>query len=371
MATDQQTKRVVVLGAGVIGLSAALHLARKGYAVHVIARDLPQDLTSQTFASPWAGANITPFLSKEEGPREASWEEKTYKEMSKLLPSGLAIALKGTRRFEENEKALLGEWFKDVLPNYKRLPSSECPPGSVGIQYDTLSVNAPRYCQHLAKEILSLGGTISRQTVFSLDQAFASLPPATVLINATGLGAKSIAGIEDPLVQAIRGQTILVKSSCMRCTMDSSDHSVPAYIIPRPGGEVILGGCYMPDSWDLSVDPELAQRILKQCFKLDPSISQDGTIEGIEVIRHNVGLRPSRKGGPRVEAERVRLPVRSKLALGSQKKLEKKAAGREVTVVHAYGFGPAGYQQSIGVAHAVVDLVEQHFARYGESRAKL
>jgi D-amino-acid oxidase len=116
--------------------------------------------------------------------------------------------------------------------------------------------------------------------------------------------------------------------------MDSSDHDVPAYIIPRPGGEAILGGCYGIGSWDLSIDAQLAQRILKHCFKLDPRISHDGTLEGIEVIRHNVGLRPAREGGPRVEKQRITLPTSSPIALGKGKKTGGK---REVSIVHAYG----------------------------------
>lgn len=38
----------------VLGLTSALELRKKGYTVTVLARDLPSDLTSQSFASPWA-----------------------------------------------------------------------------------------------------------------------------------------------------------------------------------------------------------------------------------------------------------------------------------------------------------------------------
>jgi hypothetical protein len=61
----------------VIGLTCALSLVEKGFAVHIVARGLPEDTDSQNFASPWAGANICPFKSKEEGPREAKWETAT------------------------------------------------------------------------------------------------------------------------------------------------------------------------------------------------------------------------------------------------------------------------------------------------------
>lgn len=90
--------------------------------------------------------------------------------------------------------------------------------------------------------------------------------------------------------------------------------------------------------WDTSFRPELAKDILTRCLAIDPSISSDGTLAGIRILRHNVGLRPSRKGGARLE-------------------LEKRLEGPPI--IHAYGFGMAGFQQSWGVAEDVLTLVEQ------------
>lgn len=58
----------------VIGLTAALLLARRGYAVEVVARNLPGDSLDQDWASPWAGANWNPFGSEA---RVAKWEAET------------------------------------------------------------------------------------------------------------------------------------------------------------------------------------------------------------------------------------------------------------------------------------------------------
>lgn len=50
---------VVVLGAGVIGLTVAHVLTEDpGFKVTIVARDLPEDLTSTGFASPWAVRNL-------------------------------------------------------------------------------------------------------------------------------------------------------------------------------------------------------------------------------------------------------------------------------------------------------------------------
>lgn len=53
--TTAPLTEVVVLGAGVIGLTAAHVLSQNPrYRIRVVARDMPDDLDSQAFASPWA-----------------------------------------------------------------------------------------------------------------------------------------------------------------------------------------------------------------------------------------------------------------------------------------------------------------------------
>ncbi|GAA5824410.1 hypothetical protein JCM5353_005027 [Sporobolomyces roseus] len=358
--TTQSTNRVVILGAGVIGLTIATSLVDQGYTVHIIARDLPEDTDSQQFASPWAGANWCPFKSKQDGPREAKWETETFKKLSQLIPSGIAIPLKRTRRFATKESDLLGHWYKSVVPNYRILDPSECPPNcQYGVEFDTLSVNAPKYCQYLANNLRSKGVVIERRFVRSIEEAFETFGGVDLIVNASGLGAKSIAGVEDEEVEPIRGQTVLIKSDCVTCTMDSSDPNSSAYIIPRPGGEVICGGCYGVGEWDLSTSPSIATRILSHCLRLDPSISSDGTLSGIQILRHNVGLRPSRSSGPRVEKESIELGRGgdSRIRVSGNGNGKKRKVGG--TVVHAYGVGPAGYQQSWGIAKDVTELVEE------------
>lgn len=263
-----------------------------------------------------------------------------------------------------------------IVSQYTKLAPSACPPNSAGVEFETLSVNAPKYIVWLADQVKSLGSTIERRTLASVDEAFNVAPGVKVVINATGLGAKSLGGVQDSLVIPIRGQTVLIKTDVKDCTMDSSDPSSPAYIIPRPGGEAVCGGSYGLGNWDLSVDPELAKRILTRCLQLDPRISRTGDVSGIEVLRHNVGLRPSRTGGPRVDAERVTLPTYSlnpfsrtaAASVDHSSPAASSASRRTGTIVNAYGVGPAGYQVSWGVAKEVLGLVEQAMARDQNSK---
>ncbi|KAI5476625.1 D-amino-acid oxidase [Pseudohyphozyma bogoriensis] len=259
--------RVVVLGGGVIGLTSALVLARNGYKVHLVARDMPGDKDSQGFASPWAGANWCPFGKVH---RICEWEKETFS---------------GAQGELDTFTVPIAVLTVIATFQYTRLPQSECPPNSVGVKFDTLSINSPVYILWLKSLLEELGVTFERRQIASLDAAFACFGGVGCVVNATGLGAKSLIGVLDQNVQPIRGQTVLIKSATTQCWMDFHDDKAPAYIIPRPGGEAICGGCFEVDDYNTQVDFGLAENILQRCLALDPSISTDGTIAGIEILK--------------------------------------------------------------------------------------
>jgi D-amino-acid oxidase len=103
-----------------------------------------------------------------------------------------------------------------------------------------------------------------------------------------------------------------------------------------------LGGTYLLHSYSSLPDLKEAERIMRQCYELDPLLAGPNgkSWRDIKVVSHGVGLRPAREGGARVELERRVIgeyegdkgclvpPVQGK--------------GREVGVVHAYGLGAAG-----------------------------
>lgn len=131
-----------------------------------------------------------------------------------------------------------------------------------------------------------------------------------------------------------------------------------------------------------SPDPATARGILERCLHYCPELAEGSvggtpSIADVKILRHNVGLRPSRTGGARVEKEIVKLP--SSLGQEGWKDMVPVASGisgglsvpdvdsrqpvgvevKEFKVVHAYGVGPAGYQQSWGVAQDVKELVKE------------
>jgi len=53
---------IIVIGAGVIGLSTAIQLQERGYRVTILAECIPGDPKSIRYTSPWAVSHITGTL---------------------------------------------------------------------------------------------------------------------------------------------------------------------------------------------------------------------------------------------------------------------------------------------------------------------
>lgn len=182
-----------------------------------------------------------------------------------------------------------------------------------GVSFSTFAVNVPRYLRHLLASVLTLGGkTISlrlptdRGLAAALEgvQDLLSGSRIHAYVDATGIGAKALVGDEN--VEALRGQTVLVKGEAKRITtrLGRDKNNIRA-IIPRPGsGTTIVGVSREPGVWDTTVDEATTRRLLRGGTELAPELlGADGEFEVVSV---GVGLRPARKGGPRVEVEVLR-----------------------------------------------------------------
>lgn len=208
------------------------------------------------------------------------------------------------------------------------------------------SINVPRYLLNLQEKAKGLGVKVIKArlpTDSGLDKSLAvaestaradGRPEADCFLNATGLGAAKLCG--DQSMYPIRGQTVLVRGEATATRTREGD-GYTAYCIPRPGsGTTILGGTKEKDNWSEEPDPETTRKILERNSYMVPELLT-GRDEGFEVISVQCGLRPGRKGGPRMEKEVV--------------------GGKRV--VHAYGHASGGYQNSVGSARLVVQLVTE------------
>lgn len=360
----------------VLGLSIASELVSQGLKVAMAARDLPEDVLSTQFASPWAvspssslsdadaewqGANWA-FLAVTEGDRRR--DATTFRRFAQLAKDHPDIFRRAETKYVWNKPGYQEAENSNVVfnvslafsslyesPNaqFHKLTKEELVPGfKDGFGFETYTLNPVRYLDLLGSQLREAGVPIVRKTVSSLDEAYSLFGGVSLVINATGLGSRSLIGVEDSQVYPVRGQTVTVRAPGVTGVFGNKnpkeDPTEAVYTIPRPGPEehVTLGGCNIPENWSTQPDLATARRILQQNFEICPALANGGkSWEDIEVVSHNVGLRPSRKGGIRLELEERTIGQGNNEDLIPR--VGREGRGRKVGCVHAYGIGGAGY----------------------------
>jgi D-amino-acid oxidase len=297
-------ERVVVVGAGVVGLSCALRLLEAGHRVDVLARDLPLETTSSVAAALWY-----PYLALPQD-KVAAWGGSTYAEFARLAGEG-AEGVTMRRGTELLLEPTADPWWIDAVPALDRVPPR--PPYADAWSFVAPVVDMPRYLRWLGQRVDDAGGTVTRM-------ALPCLPDAPLVVNCSGLGSRVLAG--DPTTTPVRGQVVMVEQWGLDEWWLAEDG--PTYVIPRTH-DVVLGGTDDVEEWSRTPSEDVAADILRRATALVPEVAR------ARVLRHKVGLRPAR---PEVRLERVG------------------------DVIHCYGHGGAGVTLSWGCADEVARLAE-------------
>ncbi|KAH3680895.1 hypothetical protein WICMUC_000038 [Wickerhamomyces mucosus] len=332
---------VIVLGAGVIGLTSALVLSEKGYKVTVIASNFPTDELTPKYTSPWAGAHYRPFPSlTEKDFQDSQLTRVTYKYFKYLALQEPESSIKFIEGIDYVEnKGVYGIKSKGYFEEIEEMRELEDLPDGVsfGASYKTWVLNSPLYLQYLYRKLIfKFGVHFIRTEIISLKQIFQNFPKLTV-VNASGLGLQYDGGY-DSESSPIRGQTLLVRvpPGCPyleKTVTHQSKDGLWTFVIPRPFGGVILGGTKQLNDLQSTEREADTKQLIARGQLLFPELFVDGKLD----IRNvNVGFRPARKNGVRVELERL----------------------KEGAIIHAYGAGGMGYELSYGVALKVLDIIE-------------
>ncbi len=308
--------RVVVVGAGVIGLTCAIRLLERGHDVAVVARDLPQETTSAVAAALWYPHRAYPFE------RVTAWAGTTYAALAALVEvEGAGVTLRrGTEVLRRPGGSGTRPWWADAVPDLAR--ATALPDGwADGWSFIAPVVEMPVHLEWLRARVDELGGTITRMALPGLPGA------APVVVNASGLGGRLLGG--DGSVQPVRGQVAYVEQVGLdEWWLDSGgDGTGATYVVPRER-DIVVGGTEDEGVWDRSFDSAQGKEMLARARELVPAIRR------AQVLGTRVGLRPAR---PAVRLE-----------------LEERDGQR---VVHCYGHGGAGVTLSWGCADEVADLV--------------
>jgi D-amino-acid oxidase len=291
--------RVIVVGAGVVGLSCAIRLLEAGHRVDVVARDLPLETTSSVAAALWYPYRALPL------DRVTAWAATSYDvfaDLASSAPDSGVRMMAGTSMVPASSEK---PWWGDAVPSLRRVAD--------GWSFVAPVADMSVYLAWLAGRVEALGGTVTRLNLPALPTG------GDVVVNCSGIGSRLLAS--DPSVTPVRGQVVVVEQVGLEHWWLES--SGPVYVVPRTH-DIVLGGTDEEGDWSRTPSAETAARIISRASVLVPEVAS------ARVLRHKVGLRPSR----------------------STVRLE-----RDGRVVHCYGHGGAGVTLSWGCADEVVELV--------------
>ena len=319
--TSQQPD-ILVIGAGVSGLTTAICLAEAGSDVTVAAADLPLLTTSAAAGAVWG-----PHLVGMDD-RVARWGRLTMDRLTDMaddpatgvrLATGIAASRTG-----QTEPI---DWVT-AMESARPCDPAELPAGyAAGWRLAAPIVSMPVYLGYLLARLDRAGAHLREARFASLAEA-AELTGARVIVNCSGIGAHDL--VPDAQVMPVRGQVIIAANPGLSEFFVGVGDGPDGFSYYLPHGDlVLLGGTEETGNWSLEPDPATTERILRECADIEPRL-RDAL-----VIAHRVGLRPVRPT--------VRLEV------------ESLDGGRRL--VHNYGHGGAGVTLSWGCAMEVASAI--------------
>jgi len=311
------TAEVLVVGAGIIGLTTAVTLAEAGHQVTVVADEIP-GLTSLAAGASWGPYHVKPYH------RVSWWSRHTLKVLTELADVA-STGVQMVSGIEASRTAVsLPDWAAE-LPDVKECRGNELPAGfRTGWRYTVPVIDMPRHLGYLLRRLAVAGGLIEERYVANLNDVTAK---ADAVVNCSGLGARDLAA--DDSMYPIRGQLVVVSNPGIDTFFSEDTRSSPdlTHYLPQ-GDTVILGGLAVPGDASREPDPATAEAIIARCFEIEPMLRQ------AQVLEHRVGLRPTR---PQIRLDMERLDG--------------------TLLIHSYGHGGAGASLSWGCAAETEQLI--------------
>ena len=269
LALDHQDRRAAVIGSGVVGLTTARQLQRRGFAVTIYAATVPPDTTSNMSL---AGFTPTSGLVSFDR-RTAEWDaqfrravEIAYRQLQLLVGPKYGISWINNYAMMDNRPMSGGT--NTLLPDSVRtgqivLQGREHPfPFNYAIERPEMRIEPSIYLDALVEDVITNGGRIvirrfeTPKDLMRLDES--------VIVNCTGLGAKALFG--DAELMPLKGQLIVLipQNEVNYSTNGGVRNSPPGvfvHMMPRRDG-IVLGGTSERDVWTTELNEAERQRVV-------------------------------------------------------------------------------------------------------------
>lgn len=364
MSTSPPPRPILVLGAGIIGLTTAIRLREAGYAVSILAAETPRTILSRdttkvagtaplTYTSSGSGGLWMPFLL--DGVQVERWATKSFEVFASQVGQSVGVDMVEGYLLKAREKPEKLPWWAKLTEMTVVTPGEDEKVPEMyrcGLKFRSPVVHMEKYLSYLEGLAGELGIDIelteeegkSRmwdggRVVEFVRERYGGAGDV-IVVNCWGIGGGKIGGEE---MVAVRGVIVRVRRPegvGYVINEDMNDgvlagNGLIAYCIPRGKDEYSLGGTALKGDWREEVTEDEKRGVKEMAGRLIKGIAE------MEEIGTWAGLRPLRKDG------RARVGVQTE------------GIGTELVVVANYGHGGNGVTTSWGCAEEVVKIVKE------------
>ena len=282
MALQQEQRRAAVIGCGVVGLTSARQLQRRGFDVTIYAMAIPPDTTSNMSL-----AGFTPVSGLIANDRRTpEWDaqfqravEIAYRQLQLLAGPNYGVSWISNYSLTDEVRPQGGGLESQLLPPGMRTAQTVFGPGEhpfptkYAVEQATMRFEPSIYLDALIRDFLMFGGHIVIRK-FDTPRDLMSLNEPLV-VNCTGLGSRSL--FSDDEVIPIKGQLTHFVPQPEINYQTNGGGITPApggfgiHMMPRRDG-IALGGTQERNVWTLEPNEEARQRVVGDHIKLFTSM---------------------------------------------------------------------------------------------------
>jgi D-amino-acid oxidase len=285
MALAHPERRAAVLGSGVVGMTTARQLQRRGFAVTIYAANVPPDVTSNFSLAAWTPTSgLVEFARRtpEWGAQLVQAAEIAYRQLQFM--AGPKYGISWGNSYSPTESAASAGGENALLPRHLMgdqtlLQPGEHPfPTTYAIERPELRIEPNIYLNALMHDVVAFGGQFVIRK-FETPKDVLALSE-NVIVNCTGLGAKALFG--DDELMPLRGLLVLLPpqdevrySTNGGVNIPESQRGLFIHMMPRSDG-IVLGGTSERNVWSTEVNEAEKQRIIANHVTLFASMRAPG-----------------------------------------------------------------------------------------------